>query len=1572
MKRTLALILVLSSAWVANANEFMPWMVAPSNAPMQLEAGCPSFPSVLYGSLVYNVGCIPWNLEFSSASMSGDVTGATYQWYRYKESEGASTAQPCSWQTDYSTFEGFKPATDEMNSRYIYYCKVTTPNCPNGVNSGNFTVVVGQNNDPCPTFSGTTFTITSGGSSYTSGQTVTITATTTAYGGDHVYTWYHNGEALDTTDTRYQFVWGFNQPQLIITNVQPADGGMYSVQMQDGTECYMYTDPVRILVDNPTCGTVPTLGVQKNAICEGESTQTGVSGGTLASGEVGELVYMVKPDGSNPSTTIGAWTTDLPGLYQFKYIINNPNNPSCYRESKVMTIRVYPNGGTLTITPDASVIKTNNKVTFSVSPAPGADETATVTFTSNTGQSGSVYPNTYPNFAHTCYNSGTYTYTYTITNTKAGCSRTATCEVMWYSCGWVTARFNNWVADKIKLGNSINLGPAVPTETGMIGVLTVSKDGGTPEVIPTSSPYTPTDPGTYVFHYEVKHSDPRVTDCYSEVSKTIIVEPCGTVATLSTDKTVLKVGETAKLTYNSPASGETKLLTYTKDGGPAQPAATTPSPYTFAPTETGEYVFTYTITPSGCQATSQSVTINVYDCGPEASISVSQTMIQPGGTVNLTLSALGADETATLTYSKDGGAAQPFAISSSPLAFSPTEEGTYVFTYTITHAYIDCSRSAQVTVRAYNCGAPAGLTVSKNALKLSESTQLTISRLPNTADGETASLSYTYNGGAAQTLTYDPSPITFTPDAVGTYIFTYSIENTTLGCATSAQVTVNVYDCGPEAAITSDKEVLKVGESASLTLSAPGANETATLSYTKDGGAAQPLALSPSPLAFTPTEAGTYVITYAITHAYIDCSRSAQVTIRVYDCGVPAAILASKTVLKLGESTTLTLSAVGADETATLSYSKDGGAAQPLALSPSPLAFTPDAVGTYVFTYTVSHNVIDCETSAQVTVKVYECGPNPAITLSTTEQKVLRPVTITLSEPGAGETGSLTVSINGGAAQTITNNQSPITYTPTELGEYIFTYTITHPYIDCERSAAVTLNVVEAELVFDDKNGTHVWSDPQNWWPAYNRVPNIGDSAIIRKSCQVDIDNAVTKDLTIDMTGGTALTIQPAGALLVVQHILQAQQGQILVQADANHNGALVVGPGNTDLPAGVVFYARSENKEDLYPVWQYMGSPLQEPLNIDQSFQGAVFYEWTNIPNRQTGGNWQRIDSLNGSLMPFTGYCMTQTRQKTYTLQGTLNNPVRQEITLPHNNQGQYPDFAFVANSWVAPIDITALDVADFGAADATVYIMNTGTYEEAIQQQSSASISGTGTARGQYNTIPVHAASYIAGSLTVIPPMQGFFVHTKQPTTLVLDYSKAVFTPALVKVNTTPTRAPQMTNDQSPITTILRLRVEGYGAEDEVYLLASPSFTDAFDNGWDGYKARSDKSPISLAVASSDGNLAVAAIPELEGTEMSFDGGNHKTYTITVTGNPSPVTEDLYLLDKESGVYTELTDGATYTFKCGADTRSFRIVSLNGDEDEQKVNAEKFIQNGILYIRQGNRLYNGTGKLLYIEKDR
>jgi hypothetical protein len=269
----------------------------------------------------------------------------------------------------------------------------------------------------------------------------------------------------------------------------------------------------------------------------------------------------------------------------------------------------------------------------------------------------------------------------------------------------------------------------------------------------------------------------------------------------------------------------------------------------------------------------------------------------------------------------------------------------------------------------------------------------------------------------------------------------------------------------------------------------------------------------------------------------------------------------------------------------------------------------------------------------------------------------------------------------------------------------------------------------------------------------------------------------------------------------------------------------------------------------------------------------------------------------------------------------------------------------------------------------------MNAGTYEQALVQQMNASYMGTGSAKGQYNTIPVHAAPYMSGALTVIPPMQGFFVHAKAETTLSLDYHRVVYTPALTKVNTTATRAPK--NDQSPISnlqsveSVLRLNVSGFNAQDEVYLLAGSEFSNAFDNGWDGYKAVSEKSPISFSVKTVDGPMAVAALPEFEGAELVFDGGNHKTYTITISSQLSALGSQLYLLDKETSALTPLEDGAQYSFKCGAEARRFVITKRTTDDQSSITNDEpyKFIRNGILYIRSGERLYNGNGELIRIE---
>lgn len=75
----------------------------------------------------------------------------------------------------------------------------------------------------------------------------------------------------------------------------------------------------------------------------------------------------------------------------------------------------------------------------------------------------------------------------------------------------------------------------------------------------------------------------------------------------------------------------------------------------------------------------------------------------------------------------------------------------------------------------------------------------------------------------------------------------------------------------------------------------------------------------------------------------------------------------------------------------------------------------------------------------------------------------------------------------------------------------------------------------------------------------------------------------------------------------------------------------------------------------------------------------------------------------------------------------------------------------------------------------------------------------------------------------------------------------------------------------------------------------------------------------------------------------------------------------EGLYLLDTESGISTELREGMTYSFKCGAATRRF-VITKQGDleNDQSPITNYKYIENGLFYIRAGERLYNGTGELL------
>ena len=78
---------------------------------------------------------------------SGDLTGVSYQWYRYQTAAGETTAVPYTG-TGAQT-KTCHPATNEGETDYTYYCFITTANCPDGVYTTHAQVIVYK---PCPEY----------------------------------------------------------------------------------------------------------------------------------------------------------------------------------------------------------------------------------------------------------------------------------------------------------------------------------------------------------------------------------------------------------------------------------------------------------------------------------------------------------------------------------------------------------------------------------------------------------------------------------------------------------------------------------------------------------------------------------------------------------------------------------------------------------------------------------------------------------------------------------------------------------------------------------------------------------------------------------------------------------------------------------------------------------------------------------------------------------------------------------------------------------------------------------------------------------------------------------------------------------------------------------------------------------------------------------------------------------------------------------------------------------------------------------------------------------------------------
>ena len=86
-------------------------------------------------------------------------------------------------------------------------------------------------------------------------------------------------------------------------------------------------------------------------------------------------------------------------------------------------------------------------------------------------------------------------------------------------------------------------------------------------------------------------------------------------------------------------------------------------------------------------------------------------------------------------------------------------------------------------------------------------------------------------------------------------------------------------------------------------------------------------------------------------------------------------------------------------------------------------------------------------------------------------------------------------------------------------------------------------------------------------------------------------------------------------------------------------------------------------------------------------------------------------------------------------------------------------------------------------------------------------------------------------------------------------------------------------------------------------------------------------------------------------------------KYYTITISLPIQGELEGVFLYDKETGIYTPLTDGAQYTYTHTGESDRLAIVEMAGDA-AQRDKAVKYIRQGHLYMEKEGAIYDALGR--------
>lgn len=521
----------------------------------------------------------------------------------------------------------------------------------------------------------------------------------------------------------------------------------------------------------------------------------------------------------------------------------------------------------------------------------------------------------------------------------------------------------------------------------------------------------------------------------------------------------------------------------------------------------------------------------------------------------------------------------------------------------------------------------------------------------------------------------------------------------------------------------------------------------------------------------------------------------------------------------------------------------------------------------------------------------------------------------------------------------------------------------------------------EGVFEFNDADDDSLWSTEENWVGEAGQtvasLPTTSDRVIVTKPITVDITDAQASEVILDQSSSnTGSLVISAGQELIVASTVKVWNGSslaatgvndIVFNSDASNGlGALVMGSHDGTNKATVNFYTLSHGSSGSgASVNQYVGTPFNDENNILHNWYNSWVYGITYDGSGNIG--WTRINAGSG-MTPFYGYTVisADAAGHSYWQQGTLVASTDQTLsglnwqsgvgTANGNNEN------LLANSWMAPIYIKAMETTDFMNTDATVYIFNSTSPDDFT----------SGGFAGNYTTYTVNTSD------DVIPAMQSFSVFTNATggSSVTLDYSKIVYEPA-VAGNAVPeaNKAPHRENGTAGEADKLRLYVRaasGYG--DMLYLWEQDGLSEGFDNGWDGRKMFGEPVAPQLYAVTPDGNMAINCVPDWEGTVLGFRKGTEdNTYTFTFEYEGE---QTWYLNDMKEETSTRIMSENSYLFSTAdGDSEARFIISATpiskvttdiGEAGCLPSAVRKMVIDNHVYIIRNGRMYDATGVMM------